>query len=208
MQGLTDTDTSTCVIRSRSAAQYRQLNLAITFEQCLQLQSITILGKNVTASMSSPSDQTGWNATARTVCSSQTGKTRKKCVPSGQKSGAFYYNCSTVSARQVTVEVSAGFSICQLNIYAFPGKTNNNLDCFLLDENLVRGMLIVQVLILLYKVTICACHFYVDNTVIYLDSSHNTILQALYVATTHLKSKINEMCLKMRLVTVVVITAA
>ena len=139
MQGLTDTDTSTCVIRRKSDAQYRQLNLAISFEQCLQLQSITIVGKNLNASMLSPSDQTGWNVTARTVCSSQTGKTKKICAPSGQKSGEFYYKCSTVSARQVTVEASAGFSICQLNIYAFPGKTNNNLDCFLFDEYLVRS---------------------------------------------------------------------
>ena len=144
LRGLTDTDTSTCVIRRISAA-YRQLTLGITFEQCLQLQSVTIVGKNITASMSSPSDQTGWNVTARIMCSTQTGKKSKICAPSGQKSGAFNYNCLTVSARQVTVEVEAGFSICQLNIYAFPGKTNNNLDCFLFDEYLVRSMLIVQV---------------------------------------------------------------
>ncbi len=137
LQGLTDTDNSTCVSRRRSDDQYRQLNLAISFEQCLKLQSVTIVGKNLTASMSSPSDQIGWKVVARSLCPTEN-KTQR-CAASNQKSGEFHYKCSTVSARQVTVEVPAGFSICQLNIYAFPGKTNNNLDCFLFDEYLVRS---------------------------------------------------------------------
>ena len=117
MQWLTDTNTNTCVIRPK------KLNVMTNFEQCLQLQSVTIIAANETTSVLSTSSQTEWKLTARTLCSSN--RMARKCAASGQKSGALYYNCATVSARQLRVEVSAGFSICQLNIYAYPG--NNNL---------------------------------------------------------------------------------
>ena len=111
--------------------EYRQLNLGIRFEQCLQLQSVTIVGKDVKTKISVSSTSDGWKVVARNLCSPE--KRSQTCAASGQKSGEFYYKCSTISASQVTVEVSAGFSICQLDIYAFPGKNNNNLNCFLLD---------------------------------------------------------------------------
>ena len=98
-----------------------------SFEQCLQLQSVTIIVANEKTSVLFTSSQTEWKVTARTLCSSK--RLARKCAASGQKSGALHYNCSTFSARQLRVELSAGFSICQLNIYAYPGKYNI-LNCF------------------------------------------------------------------------------